>query len=157
MPASNISAALTPDSLALILNKLDEVQGSLYFLISLSNEERRNLYKAGASRAGSIPVAHQIASGFPHIFPGTFQKAEMDNDVLLLAPLQTIRAELAAMTSAVDDTLLKLSAECMAHVLETYKYAKAAQDGTPGIKPLVEQLAVYFERTNRPVPVTPAN
>jgi len=151
MTSQNVSAALTAEQLATILDKLDEVQASLSFLISLSNEDRKRLFKAGASRAGSIPIAHQIATGFPDIFPGTFQKAEMDKDVLLMAPLQTIRSELAAMTSAVDDTLLKLSSECMSHVLETYKYAKAAQNGVPGIKPLVEQLAVYFERSSRPI------
>lgn len=65
-----------------------------------------------------------------------------------MAPLQTIRAELASLVSGVDDTLLAVRAECMSHVLETYKYAKAAQSTVPGFKPLVEQLAVYFERPN---------
>ena len=124
--------------------------GLLPFLVSLSQEERQRLFKAGASRAGAVPIAHQIATNFPEIFPATFPKDEMDKDVLLMAPLQTIRAELAAQASAVDDTLLALRAEAMKHVLEVYKYAKAAQNTVPGIKPLVEQLAVYFERSSRP-------
>jgi hypothetical protein len=38
----------------------------------------------------------------------------------------------------------------MKHVLEVYKYARAAEDTVPGIKPLVEQFAVSFDRPNRP-------
>jgi hypothetical protein len=147
MLTTNISATLSNTDLTDILNKLEEIDDKLTFLISLSNEERQKLFKAGASRAGAIPIAHQIVTNFPDIFPATFQKAEMDKDVLLMAPLQTLRAEFAARASGVDDTLLGLRAELMRHVLEVYKYAKAAQNSVPGIKPLVEQLAVYFERS----------
>lgn len=150
MAAQNISAEISAAQLTTLLDQLDGIRDTLTFLISLSNEERQSLFKAGATRAGAIPIAHQIATQFPEIFPSTFQKAEMDKDVLLRTPLQTIRTELSSLLSGVDDTLLGLNAECMKHVLEVYKYAKAAQDGVPGIKPLVEQLAVYFERPNRP-------
>jgi len=146
MPYSNISAMLPPENLNALLTKLEEIDNLLPFLVSLSNEERQRLFKAGASRVGAVTLAQQIATSFPEIFPATFSKSELDKDVVLMAPLQTISLELAARASGVDDTLLALRSECMHHVLTVYKYAKAAQDTVPGVKPLVEQMAVYFER-----------
>jgi len=155
MPYSNISATLTPENLSALLAKLEEIDGLLPFLVSLSNEERQRLFKAGAGRIGAVPIAQKIATSFPEIFPATFPKAEMDKDVSLLGLLQTVRLELAARASSVDDTLMALGAEAMQHVLAVYKYAKAAEDTVPGIKPQVEQLAVYFEKSGHAA-ATPA-
>ena len=46
----------------------------------------------------------------------------------------------------------------MGHVREIYKYVKAAKDTVPGIRPIYEQMAVYFDRPGQPdePPANPA-
>jgi hypothetical protein len=120
------------------------------FLLSLSNDQRKTLFKAGAKRVGAIALAQVALTQFPQIFPGTFATAELNKDITLRSAVMTVQAEYTARAAACADTLLALNADCMQHVREVYKYVKAAKDTVPGIRPIYEQLAVYFDRPDRP-------
>ncbi len=150
MPQNLISATLAATDLATILTNLEANDALMPFLLSLSNEQRKTLFKAGAKRAGAIALAQVAVTQFPQIFPGTFNATELNKDVALRSAIMTVQAEYISRAAACDDTLLALNADGMQHVIEVYKYVKAAKDTVPGIRPIYEQMAVYFERPDRP-------
>lgn len=150
MPQNLISATLAPTDLTTILANLEANDALLPFLLSLSNEDRKKLFKAGAKRAGAIPLAAAAVAQFPQIFPGTFASAELTKDVALRSAVMTVQAEYAARAAACGDTLLALNADAMQHVREVYKYVKAAKDSVPGVRAIYDQMAVYFERPGQP-------
>ena len=157
MPNNLISATLAATDLATILANLEANDALLPFLLSLSNEDRKKLFKAGAKRAGAIALAQVAITQFPQIFPGTMPPTELNKDIVLRSAVMTLQAEYTARAAAMGDTLLALNADCMQHVREVYKYVKAAKDSVPGIRPIYEQMAVYFDRPDQPdeVPPTP--
>jgi hypothetical protein len=150
MPQNLISATLAPADLTTILANLEANDALMPFLLSLSNEQRKNLFKAGAKRAGAIALAQVAVTQFPEIFPGTFNATELNKDVALRSAIMTVQAEYISRAAACDDTLLALNADGMQHVREVYKYVKAAKDTVPGIRPIYEQMNVYFDRPDRP-------
>ncbi len=150
MPQNLISATLSATDLATILANLEANDALLPFLLSLSNEDRKKLFKAGAKRAGAIPLAAAALTQFPEIFPSNFPTAEVTKDILLRSAVMTVQAEYSARAAACGDTLLALNADAMQHVRQVYKYVQAAKDTTPGVRPIYEQMAVYFDRPGQP-------
>lgn len=151
-----ISATLAAGDLTTILANLAANHDLMPFLLSLSAEQRQKLFKAGAKRAGAIPLAQMAVTQFPEIFPATFPTAEVSKDALLRSAVMTLKTEYDMESAALGDTLLALNADSMQHVREVYKYVKAAKDTVPGIRPLYEQLAVYFDRPDQPEETPPA-
>jgi hypothetical protein len=154
MSYQNIDATISAADVQAVTDALNTIKQKLAFLVTLSNEERKTLFKTGAGRLSFIVDAAGIAQNFASIFPPSFDTAGFLRDVELFQKLNEIKLQIDSLASQVDDTCVALGSEAGQQALQVYDYGKAAQDTVPGLRPLVEQLGQHFERS-RKAPVAP--
>ncbi|ARV57889.1 hypothetical protein BZZ01_03890 [Nostocales cyanobacterium HT-58-2] len=158
MAYQNIAASLSPEDIQQIKAALQTIQKKLPFLITLSTEERRKLFKMGDKSLAFVNNSLTAAQSNPDILPASFNLQEFVRDYQLAATLTELLISLHQLSEQVDDTLLAVGSEAMSSSLTVYEYVKTAAKKTPGLKSLAEQLGERFKAIrNKPVkPVSDA-
>lgn len=157
MSYQNIDATISAADVTAVNDAITTIIQKLPFLVSLTNDERRSLFKTGANRLSLVVDAAAIAQGFPNIFPAAFDTAAFLRDMALFQTLNELKLKIDSLASQVDDTCVALGSEAGQQALQVYNYGKAAQDTVPGLKPLVERLGQHFQRSSKATPATPPN
>jgi hypothetical protein len=155
MSNPNIDATLSAADALTITEHLNDIKQKMPFLVTLSNEERKSLFKTGASRLSLVVDASAIVQNFATIFPPAFDTAAFLRDVTLFQKLNEIKLLIDSLASQVDDTCVALGSEAGQQALQVYNYGKAAQDTVPGLRPLVEQLGQHFQHSSKTAAPTP--
>ncbi len=152
MPYQNISASLSETDVQEIKAALETIEQKLPFLITLSTEERRKLFKMGSKSLTFVNNSLTAAQSNRDILPASFDLEEFVRDYQLTASLTEILFKLQQLTEQVDDTLMAVSSEAMSSSLTVYDYVKTAAKKTPGLKTVAEQLGDRFKaiRTKSP-------
>jgi hypothetical protein len=145
MPYQNISATLTDKDIQEIKAALQTIQKKLPFLITLSTEERRKLYKMGDKSLAFVNNSLSAAQSNRDILPASFNLDEFVRDYQLATTLTDLLLKLEQLTEQVDDTLMAVGSEAMGSSLTVYDYVKTAAKKTPGLKTLAEQLGERFK------------
>ncbi|PZU93572.1 MAG: hypothetical protein DCF32_23190 [Leptolyngbya sp.] len=145
MPYQNISADLSTADLNEIKAALATIQQKLPFLVHLTADERRRLYKMGDKSLSFVSNSLTAAQNNPEILPASFDTAELARDYQLATVLSELRLNLRQMTEKVDDTLLAVGSEAMTSSLSVYDYVKAAAKRQPGLKAVAAQLGERFK------------
>ncbi|MBW4630984.1 MAG: hypothetical protein KME30_03490 [Iphinoe sp. HA4291-MV1] len=152
MVSQNINATLSPEDIQQIKAAIQTIQQKLPFLINLSTEERRKLFKMGDKSLAFVNNSLTAAQSNPDILPATFDLQEFVRDYQLAATLTELLIALRQLNEQVDDTLLAVGSEAMSSSLTVYEYVKTAAKKTPGLKSLAEQLGERFKAIrNKPV------
>lgn len=145
MPYHNLSATLTDADLQAIKETIAAIKARLPFLITLTTEERRRLFKMGNKSLSFVTHSLTVAQNNPEILPSSLDVAEFSRDTQLATTLAEILSLLKQLTEEVDDTLMAVGSEAMGTSLNIYDYAKTAAKKTPGLKSIVEQLGERFK------------
>ncbi len=145
MPYQNITATLSEAELEEIKAALQTIEQKLPFLINLTTEERRRLFKMGSKSLAFVNNSLTAAQSNRDILPASFDLEEFARDYQLAAALTDIFFRLQQITEKVDDTLMAVSSEAMSSSLTVYDYVKTAAKKTPGLKILAEQLGDRFK------------
>ncbi len=145
MPYQNITASLSEADVQEIKAALQTIEQKLPFLINLTTEERRRLYKMGAKSLTFVNNSLTAAQSNRDILPATFDLEEFARDYQLSAALTDIFFGLQQLSEKVDDTLMAVSSEAMSSSLTVYDYVKTAAKKTPGLKTLADQLGDRFK------------
>ncbi|WP_017318055.1 hypothetical protein [Mastigocladopsis repens] len=145
MAYQNITASLSPEDMQQIKAALQTIQKKLPFLITLSTEERRRLFKMGDKSLAFVNNSLTAAQSNPDILPASFNLEEFVRDYQLAATLTELLIALRQLSEQVDDTLLAVGSEAMSSSLTVYGYVKTAAKKTPGLKRLAEQLGDRFK------------
>jgi hypothetical protein len=145
MPYQNITATLSPADVQEIKAALQTIEQKLPFLIHLTTEERRRLYKMGAKSLTFVNNSLTTAQSNRDILPASFDVEEFARDYQLAATLTEIFFGLQQLHEKVDDTLMAVSSKAMNSSLTLYDYVKTAAKNTPGLKILAEQLGERFK------------
>ena len=156
MAYQNITGSLSPEDMQQIKAALQTIQKKLPFLITLSTEERRKLFKMGDKSLAFVNNSITAAQSNPDILPASFDLEEFVRDYQLAATLTELLIALRQLSEQVDDTLLAVGSEAMSSSLTVYDYVKTAAKKTPGLKSLAEQLGDRFKAI-RNKPVKPAS
>jgi hypothetical protein len=156
MAYQNITGSLSPEDMQQIKAALQTIQKKLPFLITLSTEERRRLFKMGDKSLAFVNNSLTAAQSNPDILPASFDIQEFVRDYQLAATLTELLIALRQLSEQVDDTLLAVGSEAMSSSLTVYDYVKTAAKKTPGLKRLAEQLGDRFKAI-RNKPVKPAS
>lgn len=143
----NVSAIITAEDVQKVIALLQEAEGLLPFLISLSIEERRFLPKLGPKSVDFVSDASETVKAFPHIMPSTFDNTEFTKDSDLTRALVTIKMNLDAFQQKVDDTLMEVGSEAMTSSLEVYAQVQLQKDTVPGLRSAYEKLKARFLRS----------
>ncbi len=158
MPYQNISATVSAADLQAVKDAIATIQQKLPFLVNLTADERKAIFKTGPNSLSFVQNALQAAQNNPDIFPKSFDVAEFASDVNLFAILTELNTLSAQATSKLDDTRLAVGGEAMKEATQVYNYVKAAAVNTPGLKPVAEQLGQRFQKASAaqpaPAPVT---
>lgn len=145
MSYQDINATLSDADLKAIEQAIDTIQQKLPFLVTLSPEERKRLYKMGDKRLAFVQNSLSAAQSNRNILPTCFDLDGFTSDYRLAASLTTVMMRLNQLTEQVDDTLMAVSSEAMTSSLTVYDYVKTAAKKTPGLKAIAEQLGTLFK------------
>ncbi len=145
MPYQNISAKLTEADLQDIKAALATIEAKLPFLVHLTIEERRRLFKMGNKSLAFVSNSLTAAQSNPDILPASFNLEEFVSDYQLAAALTDLHLRLQQLTEKVDDTLIAVSSEAMTSSLTVYDYVKTAAKSTPGLRAIADQLGDRFK------------
>ncbi|BAB72952.1 hypothetical protein ACN23B_04985 [Anabaena sp. FACHB-709] len=145
MAYQNITASLSAEDVKEIKAAFATIQGKLPFLVTLSVEERRKLFKMGDKSLAFVNTSLTAAQSNPDILPASFDVEEFVRDYQLATTLTELLIGLRQLTEQVDDTLLAVGSEAMGSSLTVYDYVKTAAKKTPGLKTLAEQLGERFK------------
>ncbi|MGJ3252511.1 MAG: hypothetical protein ACFE0J_15500 [Elainellaceae cyanobacterium] len=145
MPYQNIDATLTPEDRLEIQEAIQTIQAKLPFLVTLSVDERRRLYKMGDKRLAFVQTSFSAAQSNRNILPASFDLDGYANDYRLASDLAELLMILRQLTEQVDDTLMAVGSEAMGSSLTVYDYVKTAAKKTPGLKAIAEQLGSLFK------------
>jgi hypothetical protein len=145
MPYTDINTTLTDAELQEIKQAIATIQQKLPFLITLSAEERKRLYKMGDKRLAFVQNSLSAAQSNRNILPASFDLEGFANDYRLASNLSELLMLLNQLTEQVDDTLMAVSSEAMSSSLTVYDYVKTAAKKTPGLKAIAEQLGSLFK------------
>lgn len=156
MPYQNISVTVPDADVLAVKAAIATIQQKLPFLVNLTTDERKAIFKTGPNSLSFVQNALQAAQNNPDIFPKNFDVAEFASDVSLFAVLTDITTAIAQLASSVDDTRLAVGGEAMKEATQVYNYVKAAAAITPGLKPVADQLAQRFQKSNNTTPPAPA-
>ena len=152
MPYQNISAKLTAADLQDIKTALATIETKLPFLIHLTTEERRKLFKMGNKSLAFVNNSLTAAQSNPDILPASFDLNEFSSDYQLAATLSEVHLRLQQLTEKVDDTLMAVSSEAMTSSLTVYDYVKTVAKKTPGLKAIADQLSERFKASRSKAP-----
>jgi hypothetical protein len=155
MSYQNISATVADADVQAIKAAVATIQQKLPFLVSLTADERKGIFKAGPNSLSFVQNAQQAAQNNPDIFPKSFDAVEFSSDVNLFAVLTDINTTVAQLASEIDDTRLAVGGEAMKEATQVYNYVKTAAATTPGLKPVADQLGQRFQKASAAQP-TPA-
>jgi hypothetical protein len=128
-----------------IKQAIDLIQSKMPFLITLSADERKRLYKMGDKRLSFVKNSLSAAQSNPNILPASFDVNEFSNDYQLAMQLSELQMRLQQLHEQVDDTVLAVGSEAMTNSLTVYDYVKTAAKKTPGLKSIAEQLGTLFK------------
>ena len=145
MTYQNITASLSAEDVKEIKAAMATIQAKLPFLVTLSVEERRKLFKMGDKSLAFVNNSLTAAQSNRDILPASFNVEEFVRDYQLAVTLTEVLMGLQQLTEQVDDTLLAVGSEAMSSSLTVYDYVKTAAKKTPGLKTLAEQLGERFK------------
>jgi hypothetical protein len=150
MPTQNlVSAQLTSVDRDAVLAKIAEIRRTLNFLIHLTPEEVRGLFKAGNGFLPVVEKAYAVSEEHPEILPRAFDREEYRRDVELLHALRPVQQSLAQLCDAVNDTMTAVSSDALCASMEIYGAMKLSSGKVPGMDVLQDDISSYFRRSRR--------
>jgi hypothetical protein len=149
MPYSNISATLPAADLTAIKTAITTINSKMPFLINLTVEEKKGLFKLGSKSADFVNDAALAAQNYPTILPPSFNTTEFIKDAELVKSMIEVKLLLDSICERVNDTLTAVGSEAMGESLDVYAYVqRAAESNTPGLKTVAEKLKERFKKNN---------
>ncbi len=142
---NRIAATFTPAQRTAIAGAVQTIRDNIPFLMTLSAEDRQELFKAGPKSRGFLELALATAQEHPGMLPASFSTAQFAEDVALFLATERPFVALRDLTRQVADTRIVAGAEAMEAARAVYHYVQ----GYPGSAPLqeaYEALRVRFQR-----------
>lgn len=149
MPYQNISYILGGENMQQVRSAIEQINAQLPFLVTLSAEEKKSLFKLGPKSADFVADAYAAATSFPAILPQSFNTTEYTRDTNLFDQLAEIKLRLDSLSEKIDNTYSAVGSEAMQASLEVYAYVQTAKDRTPGLKSVAEKLRERFKGQGR--------
>lgn len=147
MSQNLISATLSTEDAASVLEYLVSAKSKLSFLLSLNKDDVVTLFKVGNAYLPFIDLAYETVISHPEILPAVFDKAEFLKDYELLKKLRPIFNQMNELAEAVQKTFMAVGSDTLLAALEVYDAVKQHKDKVPGLDTTAADMAVFFKRT----------
>jgi hypothetical protein len=145
MPYQNIEATLSDADLKEIKTAISTIEAKMPFLVNLTTEERRSLFKMGDKRLAFVQNSLKAAQNNRGILPNSFDYDGYVKDCDLASQLTEVLMALRQITEQTDDTLMAVGSEAVSSSLTVYEYVKTAAKKTAGLKSVADQLGNLFK------------
>ncbi|MEH2299342.1 MAG: hypothetical protein V7K88_09975 [Nostoc sp.] len=149
MTDQKIAGTLLPEDVQEIKAALQIIEQKMPFLIALTAQERRKLFKMGDKSLAFVNNSINAAQSNPEIFPASFDIEEFVRDYQLATTLSELLILIRQLSEQVNDTLLAVGSEAMLGSLTVYDYVKTAAKKTPGLKTVAELLSDRFKAISK--------
>jgi hypothetical protein len=150
MSYENISAQLSDEDLNQVIAKLTEAEKLLPFVIDLTNDEIRSLFKLGDKSLPFVDKALELAAQNPDYVPKYVDLEELKKDIELAKKLKTIMNVLMPLAEKVSDTYHAVGSEAFLAARMFYVSVKnASRGGVPGTDTIAAELGKRFEKRFR--------
>ena len=144
-----VSAVLTPEKKAGVLEKALGIKSDLNFVISLPPSEKKDYVKVGNTFIPFIDKAYNIILQHPEIMPGTFNLEEFKHDYLLGKDLGEILGVLHEITLSVEDTYYAVNSDSMVESLEVYAAVQNNVNKVPGMDSTAADMKTFFKKSKK--------
>jgi hypothetical protein len=147
MSQNLISATLSGEDAASVLEYLVSAKSKLSFLLSLGKDDVVTLFKVGNAYLPFIDLAYETVVSHPEILPAVFDKAEFLKDYELLKKLRPIFNQMNELAEAVQKTFMAVGSDTLVAALEVYDAVKQHKDKVPGLDATAADMAVFFKKS----------
>ena len=113
MADRNITGTLSPEDIQEIKAALQIIEQKMPFLIALTAQERRKLFKMGDKSLAFATNSVNAAQSNREILPASFDIEEFIQNYQLVTTLSELLISIRQLTEQVDDTLLAVGSEAM--------------------------------------------
>lgn len=146
MISNRISVAITPETIADINDKLNELKSLLApYLVVLTKEERHDLPKMSEKSLSFVSKVNDYCISNPEMVPAFLEATELDKDFTTVSSLNPVLNIISQLQNNLDDTLLLAGSEAFSASLMFYGNSQlAAKNGMPNAKTIVEDLKARF-------------
>jgi hypothetical protein len=151
MSQNLISATLSSEDAASVLEYLVSAKSKLSFLLSLGKDDVVTLFKVGNAYLPFIDLAYETVISHPEILPAVFDKAEFLKDYELLKKLRPIFNQMNELAEAVQKTFMAVGSDTLVAALEVYDAVKQHKDKVPGLDTTAADMAVFFKKSKSKV------
>ncbi|MFL5729759.1 MAG: hypothetical protein ACJ75J_09770 [Cytophagaceae bacterium] len=149
MSYQNVSYVMPQADIDAVKAAIATINSKMPFLITLSEDEKKTLFKMGPKSVDFVQDCLTAVQGFPGILPANFNTVEFTKDGTLVKSLVDIGMQLDSLSEKVNDTLMAVGSEAMASSLQVYSYVRVGADHTPGLKSVEEKMNARFKRHPR--------
>lgn len=148
MSKNRISVSFPPDSVQRVREALAILETEFTALVSLSKDERRDLFRMGPKSQAFCTTALNVAEEHSGIMPRDFDIAAFRQDQDALDVLRPLAMRFDQLNQRMADTELLLGSDLMSAALEVYGLVKgSAKD--KGLDQARQALSERFERNGR--------
>jgi hypothetical protein len=144
-----ISAALTPEDIAEITQKLGEVKSKLNFLVTLEPNEKNEFVKVGNTYAPFIEKAYNVIIDHPEIMSSVFGLTEYKKDYQLGKDLTPIHDQVKELAEALQNTIFAVNSDTMSESLEIYAAVQQNKDKVPGMNTVAAEMQAFFKKAKK--------
>ena len=148
--SNKLDVTLTTEQVAASMAALDALDTALPFILRLTPEERRALFRMGTRSEGFVREALTAAQQHPEHLPPSLEAAEMQRDLDLRDALQPVLSRLGAIHTKVHDTWLLAGAVAMQKATSVYRVLKNTRG--QGLDHTINLLKQRFVKSS---PVSP--
>lgn len=145
--ANKISAVITQEQETQVVQHIHDSRDLMPFLVALTSEERVRAPKMSRGKVDFLETAAVHIQAKPDYLPAYVSFEEFKKDMDLRNSLHRIRAELAALSQRIDDTILQVETEAYQASRLYYKSAKAAaKEGGEDAERISRDLAYHYKK-----------
>ncbi len=147
MENDRIHAAISSADMEVIIQSLGAVKSKLNFLISLTPQEKKALFKMGNAFKPFVQMAIQTAEQYPQIISPSIDVNELKKDYELYNNLTLIFTQLSEIFEGVDNSLTASGSDCLSSSLDIYGEVKANRAKIAGLNAVYEEMKPFFKRS----------
>lgn len=148
MIEQKVSATLTTEDLAEIMEAIATIREKLPFLSGLTPNERQQLVKIGRKSQTFVSQALDVAENHLELMPRCLDVEGARQDLTLFEALNPIVFSLSQLYKLVEDTQMIAGSEAYAAARVVYNSIKVNGQGT-GLDNVIESLSQRFQKSRR--------
>ncbi len=143
-----IDLTIPPADVAAIQTLLTSLEAAMPFLVGLSADQVKALFKLGPRSEAFVMKALIAAELHPRLLPRKSPLAAMQRDAALRETLRPIRIRVATLLELIDGTMMLAGADLMKNASVVYRVMKISGQGQ-GVEDLVDDLSQRFTKRKK--------